>query len=132
MLNNFVFNCKYYLQVKACSIETICVPSSANIFMDYFERKYFYPSLEGLLLSYLKFIDDIFFIWTGSKNQLITFLHDLNTNQNSIKFEYKISPSSISFLDMEVYIKNNKIYTKIYRKQTGKTFCILIQSILYY
>ena len=36
----------------------------------------------------------------------------MNTTHNSIKFEYKISQSSIPFLDMEVYIKNNKIYRK--------------------
>ena len=70
---------------------TICAPEYANIFMDHFERKYIYPFLEGLSLSYLRFIDNIFFIWTGSKDQLITFLNDLNTKHNSIKFEYKIS-----------------------------------------
>ena len=125
-VSNFVFNCKNYLQIKACAIGTICAPAYANIFMDHFERKYIYPFLQGLSISYLRFIDDIFFIWTGSKDQLITFLNDLITKHNSIKFEYKISQSSIPFLDTEVYIKNNKLYTKIYRKETGKTFCILI------
>ena len=74
--------------------------------MDHFERKYIYQFLEGLSLSYLEFIDDIFFIWTGSKDQLITFLNNLNTKHNSIKFEWKISQSSLPFLDTEVYIKD--------------------------
>ena len=108
-LRNFVFNCKNYLQIKGCAMGTIYAPPYANIFMDHFERKYIYPFLEGLSLSYLRFIDDIFFIWTGSKNQLITFLNDLNTNHNSIKFECKISQSSIPYRDTEVYIKNNKL-----------------------
>ena len=77
-----------------------------NIFMDHFERKYIYPFLERLSLSYLRFIGNMFFIWTGSKDQLITFSNDLNTKHNSIKSEYKISQSSIPFLDIEVYIKN--------------------------
>ena len=71
-------------------------------------------------LSYLRLIDDIFFIWTGAKDQLITFLTDLNTKQISIKFEYKISRSSIPFIGTEVYIKNNKLCTKIYRKETDR------------
>ena len=48
----------------------ICTPAYASIVMDHFERKYIYPFLEGLSLSYLRFIDAIFFIWTGSKDQL--------------------------------------------------------------
>ena len=89
---------------------------NVNIFMDHFERKYVSPFLQGLSLIYLKFIDDMFFIWTGSKEKLIRNLDELNTKQDSIKFECKISKTSISFLDAEVYIKNKKLYSKIYRK----------------
>ena len=46
-------------------------------------------------------------------------IDELNTKLDSIKFEYKISKISISFLDTEVYIKNNKLCTKICRKQTN-------------
>ena len=70
----------------------------------------------------------MFFIWTGSKDQLITFLNDLNTRHNSIKFEYKISQSCIPFLDMEVYIINNKPYTKIYRKERDRRNFLHINS----
>ena len=38
-LNNFVFNCKNYIQMTVCGIKTICTPSYANIFMDHFEKK---------------------------------------------------------------------------------------------
>ena len=87
---------------------TICAPAYANIFMDHFEGKYIYKFLEGFPLRYLRLI--------GTKDQLITFSNDLNTKHNSIKFEYKISQSSIPFLDTEIYIKNSKLYTKICRK----------------
>ena len=30
-LNNFIFNCKHYLQIKGCAIGTICSPAYANI-----------------------------------------------------------------------------------------------------
>ena len=38
-LNNFVFNCKHYLEIKGCSMGTICALSYANIFMDHFEKE---------------------------------------------------------------------------------------------
>ena len=98
---------------------TICAyaPAYANIFMDHFERKYIYSFLEGLSLSYLRFTDDIFFIWTCSKDQLITFLNNLNAKHDSVKLEYKMSQSRIPFLDTGVSIKNNYLYTKIYRRR---------------
>ena len=39
-LNNFVFNCKNYIQIKSCAMETICA-SYANIFMDYFKSPFY-------------------------------------------------------------------------------------------
>ena len=128
MLNKFVLNCKNYLQIRSCALGTIYAPAYANIFTDHFERKCIYPLLEGLSLSYLRFNDDISFIWTGSKDQLITFSNDLNAKHNSIKSEYKISQSSIAFLVTEVYIKNNKLYTKIYRKETDRQNFLHINS----
>ena len=32
-LNNFVFNSKFYLQIKSCAMVTICAPTYADIFM---------------------------------------------------------------------------------------------------
>ena len=70
----------------------------------------------------------IIFIWTGIKEQLIKNLDKLNTKHDSIKFKYKISKTSISFLGTEVYIKNNKLYTRIYRKQTDRQSFLHIDS----
>ena len=41
-LDNFVFNCNYYLQIKGCVMSMIYPPSNGNIFMDLFEKKYIY------------------------------------------------------------------------------------------
>ena len=50
-------------------------------FVGHFEKNYFY----------FRSIDDIFSIWTGSKNVLIKFLNELNTKHSTIKFEFEIS-----------------------------------------
>ena len=57
---------------------TICAPSYTNIFMDNFERKFIYSFIKTFSLIYLTFIDDIFFVWTGSKTNLGKFLNELN------------------------------------------------------
>ena len=103
---------------KRLYLGTMCVPSYANISMDHFEKKYMYPFFQGTSLIYLRCNDDIFFIWTGIQEQLKNCLNDLTQKHNSIKLEYKISQTSITFLDKEVFIQNNKLFTKIYRKST--------------
>ena len=95
---------------------TICAPSYANVFMDHFEKELIYPFIKEFSLIYLRFIDDIFFIWTVN-NDLMRFLNELNTKHESIKFEHQISKTSILFLDTEVYIKNKKLYIKIENRQ---------------
>ena len=77
-LNNFIFNSKHFLQTKGCAMGTICAPFYANFFMDHFERKYRYPLIERKLLTYFRYINDIFLIWTGTKNELDQFFKDLN------------------------------------------------------
>ena len=66
-LNNFIFNSKLYLQIKSCAMGTICAPAYANIFMACFEEKFIYPLINAKTLLYLRFIDDIFMIWTKSE-----------------------------------------------------------------
>ena len=46
---------------------TKCVSSHANIFMGWFEEKFVFPLLTDLSDFYLRFIDDIFLIWNGTK-----------------------------------------------------------------
>ena len=74
------------------------------------------------------FIDDIFFIWTGSKEQLIRNLDELDTKHDTIKFQYKISKTSTYFPYAEKYIKNNKLDIKIYRKETDRQSFFHIDS----
>ena len=61
-LNNFVFNSKFYLQIKGCAMDTICVPAYANIFMAEFEQKYVYPLIKDKSILFLRYIDDIFMV----------------------------------------------------------------------
>ena len=99
---------------------TRCAPTYANIFMVDFEEKYIYPFINQISVLYLRFIDDIFMIWTKSENELENFIKDLNTKHPSIKFDFKYSKDKIEILDTLVYIdqhKYQKLQTTLYKKQ---------------
>ena len=66
-INNFVFVCIHYLQIKRCAMGTICAPAYANIFFANFELKYIYSYIKDKAKVFLRFIDDLFMIWTGSE-----------------------------------------------------------------
>ena len=68
-LNNIVFNGEHYLQIKGCAMGTKCAPT-ANLFMDNFETNKIYPTTKQKAKLYLRFIDDIFMLWTGTLAEL--------------------------------------------------------------
>ena len=121
-LNNFFFNSQNYLQIKGCVMGTKCAPSYANIFMGMFEERYIYPLLEKISNFYLRFIDDIFLIWTGTRDQLMKFKQQINEIHPSIKFDFNFSNKEINFLDTIVYYKtqSGQLETKIYRKESNR------------
>ena len=120
-LNNFVFNGKHYIQTKGCAMGTKCAPSYANIFMGYFEEKFIYPLIAHLSSFYVRYIDDVFLIWTGSIEQFEQFIQDLNKKHPTIKFDYQISKKEVTFLDTVTFIDSDgKIKTKLYVKPTDR------------
>ena len=42
-------------------------------------------------------------IWNGTKEELISFIDELNKKHKTIKFDYEISTKQIEFLDTMVY-----------------------------
>ena len=70
----FRFDNEYYRQITATAMGTPMAPNYANLFMNTFEqnllRDYFQKT--GLTpMVWFRFIDDIFFIWTGNKDSSI-------------------------------------------------------------
>ena len=116
--NNFEFNGSHYLQVGGTAMGTKLAPSYANIFMGDLEEK---------LLSkcpvkpyfWVRFIDDIFAIWTKGHESLNQFHDFINSQHSSIKFTMEKSPEKVIFLDTWVKIgENNKLEVELYSKPT--------------
>ena len=58
---------------------TALAPSYANIFMTRFEEKHIYTFIKNkveLVELYLRYIDDIVFVWKGSEKELKNFFNE--------------------------------------------------------
>ena len=119
-LNNFVFNDENYVQVNGASMGTKCAPSYASLFMGKFEETHILPKIRDLILIYVRYIDDIFFIWTGTERELLQFFSEINSVHPTIKFDYIYSRKNVNFLDSTVTILGNRLGTSVYTKPTDR------------
>ena len=113
----FEFDCKFYQQISGTAIGTKFAPPYACIFMDYVETEFLKTQAIKPWL-WKRFIDDIFFIWTDSEENLNKFLKDLNEFHPNLKFTYEKSKEKIIFLGVAIKLTNGKIVTDLYYKPT--------------
>ena len=117
--NHFEFNGKHYHQVSGTAMGTRLAPSHVNLFIAKFEEKYVYIYLPQPKL-WKRFIDNIFLIWPHGMDSLLEFIDHLNMVHSTIKFTSDISHTEISFLGLTIYIKECKLYTRLYTKTTDR------------
>ncbi|XP_077674347.1 uncharacterized protein LOC144265548 [Eretmochelys imbricata] len=113
--NYFTFGDNVYLQISSTAMDTRMAPQYANVFMAYLEQR-FLSSRPLMPLLYLRYIDDIFIIWTHGKEALEEFHHDFNNFHPTINLSLDQSTEEIHFLDITVLISNGHINTTLYRK----------------
>ena len=117
-MNNFDFAGRHYLQVGGTAMGTKVAPSFANTFMGWFENIYV-ETYHKQPYIWVRFIDDIFVIWTHGEAELQLFNTYLNNCLPSIKFVIDISPTTVNFLDVKVRLDNEgNIKTGLYTKPT--------------
>ena len=75
-IKKFVFKCQNYLQIRT---------TPWAYYMCVLEVRYIYPFIETMSKFYLRFIDDIFEIWTGNTEQLMKFKQEIDKIHPSIK-----------------------------------------------
>ena len=62
------------------------------------------------VIKFLRLIDDLFMIWTGTEEELLEFINELNQKHKTIRLDFKYSKTKIEFLDVLVYKEiNNKL-----------------------
>ena len=115
--NFFEFDTNVYQQISGTAIGTKFAPPYACIFMDQLETK-FLENQNLKPLVWFRYIDDIFFIWIHSEENLRNFMAEFNLFSDDIKFTYEYNKDSISFLDLKVILSNGKLITSLYCKPT--------------
>ena len=89
--------------------------------MAYFENEKILKNWAGTKpLLYRRYIDDVFFVWPGSTEELELFISHMNSQSPFIKFtsSYDSTTKKVPFLDILVSEKNGKIETDLYKKET--------------
>ena len=109
--NYFKLGQDVYHQILGYPIVTKNAPHYANIFMAGLEEEIF-SSTEFQPLLWLRYLDDIFCLWTDTIEKLKEFLEFLNAFHSSIKFTMDYSPYQFNYLDV-----------LITKDESGKTLC---------
>ena len=112
--------------LMACNYTTVLMRKFEQLMLrDYeisFDRK---PSI------WLRYIDDIFFIWNGDETSLKHFIQFCNSYVSNnhmkctIKFITNYSQTHVTFLDTKVKFNNRKLVTELYDTEHFTTSHIL-------
>ncbi|KAJ1186984.1 hypothetical protein NDU88_003763 [Pleurodeles waltl] len=129
--NYFDFNGKMYHQIKGVSMGAACAPSVANLYVGAFEDKFIYNEMAPFyenVQAWSRFIDDVFFIWKGSEDQLLEFYSWLNLCDTNLRFTIKYDHHLVEFLD--VYIKHYQgpLLMTLYTKPTARNTLLHFDS----
>ena len=99
--NYFGINSQVKLQISGTAIGTKFAPPYACTFMDEMETK-FLQTQEFQPLVWVRYIDDVFFIWTHGPDKIVSFMTEFNNYHLNIKFTYASNKENIKFLDLDV------------------------------
>jgi hypothetical protein len=62
---------------------------------------------------WLRYIDDIFFVWLEGEDKLLQFMKRLNAFHPGLKFTYEYSQTKVNFLDVSVGIDAGRFITSL-------------------
>ena len=111
---------KIYFQRDGLPIGKSISKPLAGIYMHWFEENHvFKAENEQRLVYWKREMDDIFFVWRGTKDELEEFVWHLNGVEFKIKFTLNHEENGfIAFLDVGITKKGGKLVTNVYRKPT--------------
>jgi hypothetical protein len=131
--NCFEFNSKSYHQVNGVAMGTSCAPAFANIALAFkeFNVKSIVRLLDNAnvvdgLILYVRYIDDIFAVFKGSRAACQSCLDDVSSSLQPFKIDWKIHSirEPISFLDVEFFFEQGfgpvGIQSRVFRKRMNQ------------
>jgi len=120
---------RIYRQLNGIAMGTNAAVNLANIYMAYVVDQYI--SSRRHVFYYKRYIDDLFIIWTGTKEEWTQLASNINRLHPTINIDFvDPSPDYVNFLDVTVSFCNftQKIDTRIYQKELNKYLYITPES----
>ncbi|XP_078527507.1 uncharacterized protein LOC144799808 [Lissotriton helveticus] len=129
--NIFLFGSDLYRQVKGTSMGATCAPSLACLYVSHFEEKHIFnpdaPFFENIS-EWSRYIDDIFFIWTGESVMLTEFLEWLNLGDINLKFTSHQNRDQCEFLDIIIKHIDGRLNVELFTKTTDRNTMLHFDS----
>lgn len=117
--NVFVFDRLFYRQTQGTPMGTCFAPPAMGWWEEQVLMTTQARSMSENVSLYVRYIDDIFILWQGSEESAKCFADQINDNSLILKFTCTTSKEAIKFLDFELFVENNKIQSRTYRKPTS-------------
>ena len=113
------------LRIKRAQISPLNIHIQRHTYLHIY-AKLFMEALKEKIVSKVKkkrsvwwrYIDDIVFIWEHGKESLQEFINEISSIHTTIKFTANRSKEKVSFLDLEVTLKNGVLSTDLLVKPT--------------
>lgn len=124
--SHFMFNDQCYNLICGTATGTTVAPTYANLTMGFLEvelykkvfEKYGQETHDYIKIYWKRFLDDGQIMWKKSFGPVEDFVQILNSLDKNIIFTHENSEKSLSFLNVLLYIDNNKLLTDVYYKNT--------------
>lgn len=113
--------------MSGTAIGTKMAPAYANIFMSVFERALLSGTCNQPYV-WLRYIDDIFVIWTHGEAKLKEFLSYINSLNPSIQFTWDYAHDCVNFLDVSITMDGRGIITTDLHVKPTDTYQYLLAT----
>ncbi|XP_073404906.1 decapping and exoribonuclease protein isoform X1 [Dendrobates tinctorius] len=130
--NFFLFQDDFYLQVRGTAMGSNVAPPYANAYMADFEESIIYKNdlFRNYAILWKRYIDDVFCIWGGSLESLLSFFDILNSSWPGIQFTIGHDLWRMNFLDtMVIKDPNGFLSTDLYIKSTDRNSLLHFESL---
>jgi hypothetical protein len=121
--NCFQHGDEFYRQISGIAMGTSVAPVFANIYAAQFEQDLDEWRGKGLL-SYVRYIDDIKFIFEGSQKQLSSFLSTRRFGKLKVSWDIRSAWEETPFLDCSFFFTSKpgitELQSKLFRKKMNK------------
>ena len=122
--NYFLYGTDFYLQVSGVAMGSRMSPSFSSLYVGWFEETVIFNDAINPHIPYIsnwrRYLDDIFFTWSGSETQLKAFHEFMNQMTEHLNFTMSADPNSMSFLDILIKKDGNTVKTDLFRKSTDR------------